>query len=400
MLHAINGQTHRNVMISSGRRRPLERKQRGLRNFGLCRILLLLLGFAALALHALHTRLFEQWFAAKDTSSPPYHSTRWWLRHSSELSARSGAYDSTQRHPGPTLFRHPLAGSTSRRANLAIALADGYTGVQLTPLLRSFRERVAGSDAILVLLVQSEPVGLRQGLVDGESVALQFFDESALPLRWQRETPHAMRYFLYARYLRALGRNTNFQRVLWADSRDVIFQANPFHVVGDRDRACFFEEHHGKTLRSERTNMHWVRDMYGERMLRDLGHKRISCSGFSVGGVHSMATYLSMMLQGLQSAPAFGEKLHEQHLLGYDQGVHNIIVHATMLDTDIEYELFNFTHGPVFHGNAVEEGMYTLDAAGDVCDLRGNKYAVVHQYDHVPALKGRLLAHWGSDKLK
>ena len=113
-----------------------------------------------------------------------------------------------------------------------------------------------------------------------------------------------------------------------------------------------------------------------------------------------MATYLSMMLQGLQSAPAFGEKLHEQHLLGYDQGVHNIIVHATMLDTDIEYELFNFTHGPVFHGNAVEEGMYTLDAAGDVCDLRGNKYAVVHQYDRVPALKGRLLAHWGSDKLK
>ena len=355
----------------------------------------MLLAFAAAALYALHTRLFRQWFAADDTSPPAYHSTRWWLRHSSELSAHSGAYDLAQREPGQTLFRRPLAGSASRRANLAIALADGYTGAQLVPLLRSFRERVAGSDALLVLLVQSEPSGLRPGLVDGDSVALQFFDESALPLRWQRETPHAMRYFLYSRYLRALGHDTNFRRVLWADSRDVIFQANPFAVVGPRDRACFFEEHHSESLRSERTNMHWVRDMYGERMLRDLGHKRISCSGFSVGGIRSMATYLSMMLQGLQSAPAFGDKLHEQHLLGYDQGVHNIIVHATILDADIEYELFNFTHGPVFHGNAVEEGMYTLDAAGDVCDMRGNKYAVVHQYDRVQALKGTMLTRWG-----
>ena len=70
-----------------------------------------------------------------------------------------------------------------------------------------------------------------------------------------------------------------------------------------------------------------------------------------------------------------------------------------MLDTDVEYEVHNFTHGPVFHGNAVRDDMYTLDKDGDVCNAQGRKYAVVHQYDRVPSLKALLLKRWGSESL-
>jgi hypothetical protein len=70
-----------------------------------------------------------------------------------------------------------------------------------------------------------------------------------------------------------------------------------------------------------------------------------------------------------------------ERMAGYDQGVHNVLVHTGALENLTLHD----NNGPVLT-LAATEGEPEVDAQGLVRNARGRIPAMVHQYDRKPAL--------------
>jgi hypothetical protein len=251
------------------------------------------------------------------------------------------------------------------RETLILGLAAGYHYGDVRPFLASLDRAAYAGD--LVLFVSETTRNLERLRAHGAAL---------LPMDRRpglEDVPcNALRYFLYLEYLRTCG--VVYDRILISDVRDVVFQRDPFAFPWP-DGVCCTLEDPSATVGACPFNARWVREHLGAAALAAIADRPVSCSGTTVADHPSMLAYLERMTK-LLLPPSTGECM-----AGYDQGVHNHLVHAGGLDG---LALFD-NAGPILT-LAQTSGEPALDARGDVLNRAGRVPHLVHQYDRKPSL--------------
>lgn len=205
-------------------------------------------------------------------------------------------------------------------------------------------------------------------------------------LRFCAEFQHigCSRFFHYLRYLAA--RPGTYSRVLIADVRDVVFQANPFAEVWPEGLVCPVETRL-VTLETQNTNADWLTTLYGRAGWRQIEKQRVSCAGVTLGTGPAILTYLARLSAELirLTPQLIGQG-------GLDQAAHNFLLWNGRLPPALKPEN---GQGPVatLHGEDLATLRYSSE--GLVLKENGQPIPIVHQYDRHPEFAQRLFSTLG-----
>ncbi|MDG2950749.1 hypothetical protein [Exercitatus varius] len=180
--------------------------------------------------------------------------------------------------------------------------------------------------------------------------------------------PHVSRFFEFLQCLEQLP-ETEF--VMLTDTRDVYFQQHPFRQI--RNGLYLGIENPAVTLAQDSYSTGWIRDVYGEKVLSEIGSNPICCAGVTLGDYQSVRDYLHTMLNEFLDLP-----YTVMAKSNYDQGIHNRLLYANRFARAIRclpqssvistVGLFNYTD-------------LTFNSAHELLLTDGSKATVIHQYD-------------------
>lgn len=306
-----------------------------------------------------------------------------------------------------------------RDAELVLGAAVGYTRAQVVPFLTSLRR--AGSRARVVLIVdpalaselRRAPViddlelvtapqwpPMRHGFVFREQImGRAWFPAARLLLGLARAAPvpeprrvalhHALATRLLtpmeARFLRyqRIVEDSAADRILLTDVRDVVFQSDPFAAIPSAGLSVSLESD-GYTLASEPLNADWITRVYGEAMLRRIGHHRVANVGVTIGGREAVTRYLELMVGEITAmSPA------RAGIGGADTAVHNVLLRTGRLGSVRELAPLE---SPVANLNGIDDAGLAVGSDGRLLNRDGSVPSIVHQYDRQARLRDRLPA--------
>lgn len=235
---------------------------------------------------------------------------------------------------------------------------------------RSFRQAAPNDDLVIFTDDASGDVG---DVYKAFNAKVVIYKESELGAAGKYH-PSSYRWILMDKWLRDLPAGQRYDVVMFSDTRDAIFQSNPFVHVKERGFYATMEQR-PKTIRQCGWNRKWVSDCFGQGVLSQVGDQVISCSGTSLATWDAAIEYTGLMRKEIDGNPC------ERN--GVDQGMHNVFVHTRRLSNPT-YIWYN-EEGPI----ATVQSMPTLkrDQFGQLLNQNGEVYAVVHQYDRSAALK-------------
>jgi len=178
------------------------------------------------------------------------------------------------------------------------------------------------------------------------------------------------RHFLYYDYL--LKHESEFANVMLSDTRDVVFQKDPF-AFPIADSLHVAMESREKSIGSCTYNSQWVLKGFGQAKLNELSDKIVSCAGTTLGPMKHMKRYLNSMLHSIIG-------LNDAYNCA-DQAVHNALLYAGALQP--VSRLFN-DRTPIL--TVGHEFSFQHDSEGYLLDGSGYRSNTVHQYDRHPTL--------------
>ena len=158
--------------------------------------------------------------------------------------------------------------------------------------------------------------------------------------------------------------------MLLGECRDVVFQSSPF------PGADFHVYAENETIGASHFARRWFQLTYGGSVWRELRTRPFLCSGTTINPVPAILSYLEVLTRELGRIMANG---------GKNQAVHNYVIHRGLVPAVIAL----FGEGRGITLNAVAAGQLRLEA-GRLMDAAGRPFPIVHQYDRVPGLAGRL----------
>ncbi|WP_461208356.1 hypothetical protein [Desulfocurvus sp. DL9XJH121] len=252
---------------------------------------------------------------------------------------------------------------------LVLGLAAGYHQGDVRPFLLSLHQ--GGFGGRCVLFASPTTRGVEQMRDWGAEVVAfeREGDRAHLPY-------NAYRYFLYLDFLR---REPPCTRILLTDVRDVVFQGDPFAYAWSEAVNATLEDRR-MTVGACPHNARWIAEHLGPAALAEVADRPISCSGTVLAGHRAMLDYLQRLTALLTPFDPGREAM-----AGYDQGVHNHLLHTGRLAgarvTD--------NAGPILT-LGYRRGEPDVDGQGRVLNDAGAVPLLVHQYDRKPALHGML----------
>jgi hypothetical protein len=264
--------------------------------------------------------------------------------------------------PLVSLLRH----GTGR--NLVLGAAMGYDLAVLQPFIRSLR-RFSDCRAMLI--------------VDNETVARQLAEagvDSLIAVPGIEHAPHVnfSRNALINRTLMGLEGQVDW--VFLLDTRDVVFQADPFAALPEADIA-FFEEKKGCTFGAAKRNRSWLVNTLGEKWLPLLEHQDVLCGGTILGKREAAASLCKLKLIVGAMIP---DGRHAK--TGVDQITTNIIARLGLIprSTVIPYD-----HQVATLSKANLD--FLVPTADDLfLNQVGRLPAIIHQYDKVPEIQATI----------
>jgi hypothetical protein len=293
--------------------------------------------------------------------------------------------------------------------DLILATSFGYTFEQLYPFLRSLEE--TGFDGEIAFFVGSTDVRTIHRLRKAGLRLMPFFypfkraHKMRNPLHpwWPRlrrflgdlnnveklarwslpfHNISSLRYLLYYRFLKQ--RPDAYRFIFLTDLRDVSFQQSPF-LRAQAGGLRFFVEEPPLTIGACPNNSRWIREYFGEDVLRELADQPIICSGTTLGDYPSIITYLEQFILTLRQSRSLMR-------VGVDQGIHNYLANTTLkplvtLCLNREAEVLTM-------GLMPRDEVFARNAAGQLMDRAGTPYAVLHQFDRHEALKQEILSRY------
>lgn len=263
-----------------------------------------------------------------------------------------------------------------------LGLATGYSPRQLLPFVRSLSR--SGYRGDLWMFISKGDKRLARWLERCGVKVLEITDTppyhdafAEISARFPKEipgtTPNVRRFFLYQLFLKTLGRDYDW--LLLTDTRDVVFQKDPFDFARPDADLFFVQEDSRRKLGECHGNSTGMRNTFGEKVFEELKHKPISCSGTTWGNAKGITAYVDKMVSIILT------KTPEE--LGiWDQSIHNYILYK---DPVPRMHVFDNENGPALtlHWKPIETVLIQPD--GTIKNDAGDVPGVLHQYDrHFP----------------
>jgi hypothetical protein len=255
--------------------------------------------------------------------------------------------------------------------DLVVGLGTGITPENLAVFAGSFRE--VNAKAALVLYLDAPLPDTHRTIVERYNItAIEFHVQLLEPVFLRKYHPSNYRWPLLYRYIEE--HSGRYRKVLMADVRDTAFQQDPFGAFS-RKGFYTFNGVESRTIGECGWNGGWVKDCFGKEMLSRIAKKTIICSGISMGTVGEVESYLKLMTDTMET-----EAFAKCERNGVDQGVHNVLVHTQRIAGLVVHDqksgwVANLQAGLARVSNNV------------VSNQRGQKVAVVHQYDRLKELQ-------------
>jgi hypothetical protein len=264
--------------------------------------------------------------------------------------------------------------------NLLLGAACGYGVSAIKNFVLSFRKHNQKDD--IVLIVDSATRPSVEQFLENHQVKIEMFEPTSCATGVNNS-----RYFKYLEYISSV---SQYENVFISDTRDVIFQSDPFDNSFPSEYIYLFAEDGNVGIYDEGNNRTWVRQIYGQEMLDKLSNKNIICSGTILGERKNLTALLQKMVS---------------NILGLDPSVSGWII----ADQAILNYLFysgSLSNLPIYlkqNGDIVTTLCMSMSPLGTdkvVLDLRtnqltvnGNTPSVIHQYDrsaHLSVLYNRM----------
>ena len=169
------------------------------------------------------------------------------------------------------------------------------------------------------------------------------------------------------------------------------------HCVCVRARVCACVTLQVSCIGCNTGNRYWVNKLYGATQLASVRRELASCSGFTMGGAKAMGWYLRRMSAEITRTvvPRLQAMATENLMLakGYDQGVHNVLVHTTThvehsRGSNMRLRVLPPSSGAIMTAYRMVPGrdfVYNR-STGVVGATAARPFAVVHQYNRLPSL--------------
>jgi len=239
---------------------------------------------------------------------------------------------------------------------------------QLEPFLASLQK--IGFRGEVGLLVYNLPAAEMKAI---GAYGVKFIDMN----RCLRPTQNAMNSRFLASLEFLCAHHDTYKRVLLTDTRDVVFQADPFALLGEAE-VVFASEH--APIRDCPVNRAWLNHAYGAGLLENIQGQEISCAGTTIGTTGGILRYLASMVYEMTNSTMLD--------FNVDQAIHNYIVHmrpfkGAALDS----------MGRIFATmDKMEPENITFDGPAVLID--GYKTPVVHQWDRRAQLAHHVRTHF------
>lgn len=261
--------------------------------------------------------------------------------------------------------------------DLVLATAMGYGAAPVRRFVESLRRYYDGEIGFLVTSRGANAQDLLDYLARWR-VTPYFFDTAL----WMVTDVQVGRYVRYYEILR--GAAQPYDRVLFSDVSDVLFQAHPFDGAPKGELLTFLE-HPQQMIGACKTNSLWISDVFGPDMAKQLAACRVSCSGTTIGSHGAMVEYVEKLLS--HAKPPLMLKLQGKR--GHDQGIHNMLLHTGALAKAVQVE--NGEHVLTLGRVPDDQVCLSNDA---ITTLAGAVPAIVHQYNYRPAINAWVESRW------
>jgi hypothetical protein len=193
------------------------------------------------------------------------------------------------------------------------------------------------------------------------------------------------RYFWYLNWLKS-GQASGYTHVVLSDTRDVIFQSNPFSNDFGTERMFCGEE--PAKISGCPINSRWYRDAFGEIQFERIADQRILCSGVTGGPVDEIVAYLEQMCQRFMEV---GNRILWNN--GFDQAVHNELLRFGSLSEKVRIERSDGARLATMHHMSPDAVVVGADQR--LRNAEGAIIAIVHQYDRHSTLRSVIQSVYG-----
>lgn len=254
------------------------------------------------------------------------------------------------------------------RKNLVIGAMVAHGLEEIRPFVESLRRTTFDGDIVL-FVSRLAPASMEYLRRNGCILIDYPLDET-----FRKISVHSFRFLLFRQFLAS--NKDSYRYVMLTDTRDVLFQKDPFDFDIDH-RLCVFLEDPSKTIGTCPFNAGWILKKYGRSEVSRLYNCEISCSGVTIGGISQILSYLAALHDHLLPPVAF---------IGDDQGGHNFLVHHNLLGP---IRVMRNMHGPVLTMGYMPFDRIRWDGRGHVVDGNGGVINILHQYDRHPDFYNR-----------
>lgn len=198
--------------------------------------------------------------------------------------------------------------------------------------------------------------------------------------------PHVSRFQEFIELVKA---HSEYDYVMITDARDVYFQQHPFSEFKgvSEPRLCVGIENTNVPIKQDTEySVAWIRDVYGEAMLRSIQDNPICCAGVTIGDYASILAYLNTMVDEFLRIP-----YATMTKSNYDQGIHDTLLYTGAFTNVKKCYALNSCISTM---GLFDYSEVAFDDEGDLLLENGEKAVIVHQYDRHPEWKQRVRSQY------
>jgi hypothetical protein len=190
------------------------------------------------------------------------------------------------------------------------------------------------------------------------------------------------RYFLARQFLHQVA--DRYDHVMLADSRDVVFQRDPFEGI-PKGLTTGLES---GLVCDQPSNCDWLRHLFGDDPsfpMADVLAEKVICSGVSLGDTASISAYLERLCaEFMDKLPRM---IHHPYL---DQGVHIGLLRTGQISGA---HLTPNGESCIATLCTSDLSEFHISSTSELRDAKGELVSIVHQYDRHPEFAKNLLNH-------
>lgn len=261
--------------------------------------------------------------------------------------------------------------------NVVMGAGINFDEQQLKNFILSFREVNPKDD--LILFVDSKQIRKLQNYFDKYNVIFKCFHFHEMC-----DTPiHNARYIKCFEFLVD---HKEYKNVLLSDTKDVIFQSDPFENLND-EFLYFFQENTGaKIIDDMEYNGTWIANVYSPEILEQIKYNNIICSGVILGSYNKILRMLEKMKDEFLRIKRDKYNIFTSMIL--DQAIANYL---GRVDEEFSKEIVVNQNGNVvgtigwFHCGNEQRDEFLI--RGHHILVNGKSPSILHQYDRDSLLK-------------